>query len=307
MTASSGAGSSSGYGLSAPYPSYQSVSLNVDASTPCQQEPSASIPTASGIGIGRRLILPLTGAALLVAVSTICILLGGILVIDRPRLFLPSEYASRIQDNFAAGVPILGSWHNKIRAQSIAEEYRDTFLNVETDSHSRHSKHKKKGQVSGKKFGGDDGGEAKAPVGCEATILLLRHCEKESEYEHCNYVGYERAAFLPTLFGDGDERWPTPNYVFALNPGDRGTTWKKNFREVELILPLAEKANVTINAAYGADDASHLARHYHEMLKSGEACGKLAVVSWKHEGKQMCIYIAITIYRDTLVGEGKLK
>ena len=296
MTASSGAGSSSGYGLSAPYPSYQSVSLNVDASTPCQQEPSASIPTASGIGIGRRLILPLTGAALLVAVSTICILVGGILIIDRPRLFLPSEYASRIQDNFAAGVPILGSWHNKIRAQSIAEEYRDTFLNVETDSHSRHSKHKKKGQVSGKKFGGDDGDEAKAPVGCEATILLLRHCEKESEYEHCNYVGYERAAFLPTLFGDGDERWPTPNYVFALNPGDRGTTWKKNFREVELILPLAEKANVTINAAYGADDASHLARHYHEMLKSGEACGKLAVVSWKHEGKQMCIYISPSLF-----------
>ena len=281
MTASSGAGSSSEYGLSAPYPSYQSVSLNVDASIPCQ-EPSASIPKTSGIGIGRRLILPLTGAALLVAVSTICVLVGGILIIDRPRL--SSQYVEMID-----GVPILGSWHDKIRAQSIAEEYRHTFLNVESDSHSRHGKHKKKGRASGKKFGGDDGDEAKAPVGCEATILLLRHCEKESEYEHCNYVGYERAAFLPTLFGDGDERWPTPNYVFALNPGDRGTTWKKNFREIELILPLAEKANVTINAGYGADDASHLARHYHEMLKSGEACGKLAVVSWKHEGEQMCI------------------
>ncbi len=290
MTASSGTGGSGGHGLSAPYPSYQSVSLKVDASSTPFPAPSASIPKTSGIGIGRRLILPLTGAALLVAVSTICILVGGILIIDRPRLFLPSHYAEMIQDHFAAGVPILGSGHNKIRAQSIAEEYRHTFLNVENDSHSRHSKHKKKGRVSGKEFGGGDGDEPKAPVGCEATILLLRHCEKESEYEHCNYVGYERAAFLPTLFGDGDERWPTPNYVFALNPGDRGTTWKKNFREIELILPLAEKANVTINAAYGVDDASHLARHYHEMLKSGEACGKLAVVSWKHEGKQMCTY-----------------
>lgn len=297
MTASS----SSGYGLSAPYPSYQSVSLNVDASTPCQEPSASAFPKASGIGIGRRLILPLTGAALLVAVSTICILVGGILIIDRPRLFLPSRYAERIQDNFAAGVPILGSFHNKIRAQSIAEEYRHTFLNVESDS--RHSKHKKKGRVGGKELGGGDDDEPKVPVGCEATILLIRHCEKESEYEHCNYVGYERAAFLPTLFGDGDERWPTPNYVFALNPGDRGTTWKKNFREIELILPLAEKANVTINAAYGVDDASHLARHYHEMLKSGEACGKLAVVSWKHEGKQMCInvYIAINFYHDALV------
>lgn len=263
-----GGGSSDGSGLFTPYPSYQTVSFDLDTGT-CHDPPASTTPKSSC----RRIVLSLVGAAsLLVAISASI----GILLIDRPHLFMSPQYAEMIQDNFASGVPILGSSRNKIRAQSIAEQYRLDFLNnVEGDDSDRHGKHKRKK--------GSNSAGAKAPVGCEATIVLLRHCEKESEYEHCNYVGYERAAFLPTLFGDGDERWPMPSYIFALNPGDRGTRWKKNFREVELILPLAEKANVTINAGYGTEETSRLAKDFHHMLKSGEACGKLAVVSWKHE------------------------
>jgi hypothetical protein len=275
MTAKSGAEIGSGL-TSKHYPSYQSVPFDLNAGT-------ASAPKS----FPRRLPLRLGAASLLVAVMTTIV---GILLIDRPRLFLSPQYAELIQDNFASGVPILGSSRSEIRAQSIAEQYRLDFLNnVDgSESHSKHNhehKHKnktrkgKKGSIS-KEPSSD---EVKTPVGCEATIVLLRHCEKESEYEHCNYVGYERAAFLPTLFGDFDERWPTPSYIFALNPGDRGTSWKKNFREVELILPLAEKANVTIDAAYGIEDTSQLAKDFHRMLKNGKACGKLAVVSWKHE------------------------
>ena len=265
---------SAGSGLSTPYPSYQSVSFDVDAAT-CYHPSASATPKSSS----RRIVLHFVGgASLLVVLSSIV----GILLIDRPRLFLSPQYAELIQDNFASGVPILGISHNKIRAQSIAEQYRLDFLNNIDDDSDRHGKHKKrkKGSTGSKDL---SDAQAKAPVGCEATIVLLRHCEKESEYEHCNYVGYERAAFLPTLFGDGDERWPMPSYIFALNPGDRGTSWKKNFREVELILPLAEKANVTINAGYGTEETSHLAKDFHKKLKSGEACGKLAVVSWKHE------------------------
>lgn len=43
--------------------------------------------------------------------------------------------------------------------------------------------------------------------GCEGTILIMTACEKDSfssnqlVHQHCNYVGFERAQYLPTLFG----------------------------------------------------------------------------------------------------------
>ena len=262
-----GDSSSAGRGLSTLYPSYQSASVDLDSDICRDPTASTTAPKSSS----RRIALSLVGAASLSSI----VIIGILALIDRPRLFLSPQYAELIQDKFVSGIPILGSSYNKIRAQSIAEQYRLDFLNNEEGGGS--SKHKRK-------KGSSSSAGAKAPVGCEATIVLLRHCEKESEYEHCNYVGYERAAFLPTLFGDSEsERYPMPSYIFALNPGDRGTSWKKNFREVELILPLAEKANVTINAGYGTEETSRLAKDFHQMLKSGEACGKLAVVSWKHE------------------------
>jgi hypothetical protein len=71
-----------------------------------------------------------------------------------------------------------------------------------------------------------------APEGCEATVVIIRHCEKGSIREHCSYPGFERSVYLATLFGDDGERWPAPSQIFALSPGRHK---KMNFREMELV------------------------------------------------------------------------
>lgn len=116
-------------------------------------------------------------------------------------------------------------------------------------------------------------------AGCESTLLLIRHCEKTGPTEvngsgnsHCSYVGHERAHFLATLF---ESRWPAPSYLFALTP-ERSD--HLNFREYETLRPLSLKSGISIDFA----DHDNLASQYFALLKSGELCGKLTVVSWKH-------------------------
>lgn len=115
--------------------------------------------------------------------------------------------------------------------------------------------------------------------GCESTLLLMRHCEKDGRYEydkdgisHCSYVGMERSYFLPTLFGS---RWPRPSRLFALTP-DRGS--HLNFREYETLHPLSIQLGVPVEIA----DQDDLAARYFALLRSGSMCGRLTVVSWKH-------------------------
>ena len=135
--------------------------------------------------------------------------------------------------------------------------------------------------------------------GCEATILLMRHCEKYGPYvtdeqgnEHCSYLGYERAKYLASLFGRNDDddnpdkdatsttkqryRWPTPSHLFALSP-DRYDHW--NFREWETLQPLSKQIDLVIEVL-GRDDLPTL---FFDLLQSGALCGRLVVVSWKHE------------------------
>lgn len=187
----------------------------------------------------------------------------------------PDETYLDIVDEYNLGdVPIFGKSRGYFKAQNVADHFRLNSLEPEPEKDAGKKGHDQETI--------EDNG-IKAVVGCESTVVLLRHCEKENEYEHCNFLGYERSAFLPFLFGDSGERWPLPSYIFALNPAERGTEWKRNFREVELVLPLAEKANSTIISKYGTEDSVHLSKRIHSMLKSGELCGKIAVVSWKHE------------------------
>jgi hypothetical protein len=122
------------------------------------------------------------------------------------------------------------------------------------------------------------------PKGCETTLVLMRHCEKHGPSvidshgtAHCSYIGYERSSYITTLFGsDTRARWPMPSHLFALIP-DRGT--HMNYREYETLLPLSRKAEL----------ATELVRHpnfaadYFNLLQTGELCGKITVVSWKHE------------------------
>ena len=55
-----------------------------------------------------------------------------------------------------------------------------------------------------------------------------------------------------------------------------------NFREIETVGPLAEKSNVTIDDSYTIHHAKQLADNIHTFLRTGEMCGKVALVAWKH-------------------------
>ena len=118
--------------------------------------------------------------------------------------------------------------------------------------------------------------------GCESTLLLIRHCEKQGPSEtdhngnyHCSYLGQERSYFLTTLFGT---RWPNPSRLFALTPERGEGKGHLNFREYETLRPLSLKTGTPIEFA----DQNDLAKRYFDLLKSGDMCGKLTVVSWKH-------------------------
>ena len=122
--------------------------------------------------------------------------------------------------------------------------------------------------------------------GCEATILIVRHCEKAG-YEtkdasgdnHCSYIGYERAAYFATLFSDTEpDKYPFPSQIYALS-ADRGH--HDNYREIEMVKPVAQKAGVPVNDDYW--DSRKLGSKLMEDIASGELCGKLVLISWKHE------------------------
>lgn len=169
-------------------------------------------------------------------------------------------------------IPLLGKnkkWKHH-RAQTIADHSRESFLDS-TKSHSaskvHHSEIKKKVQS-----------------GCEASVVIVRHCEKSYIREHCSYAGYERAVFLATLFGNQKERWPMPSYLYAENPSGRKNPKKKNLREIETLLPVADKSKVTIDSTHSTTSTSDLAKELFGKISSGEMCGKVAVVSWKHTG-----------------------
>jgi hypothetical protein len=119
-------------------------------------------------------------------------------------------------------------------------------------------------------------------AGCESTLLIVRHCEKEGPSvadkhgnQHCSYLGHERAQFLPTLFGPG--LWPSPSLLYAFS-NKRGH--HMNYREIETLSPLANKLGLEINSGYS--NGGPLADDVFTHLSSGALCGQTVLVSWKH-------------------------
>jgi hypothetical protein len=119
-------------------------------------------------------------------------------------------------------------------------------------------------------------------AGCENTLLILRHCEKEGPSvadkrgsEHCSYLGHERAHFLPSLFGV--DKWPFPSLLYALSD-DRGG--HLNYREIETLTPLSNKLGLEINSQFRKN--RDMAEDYFTQLSSGNLCGQTTVVSWEH-------------------------
>ena len=132
--------------------------------------------------------------------------------------------------------------------------------------------------------------------------MILHYCDisgiakDEEGCGHCGYVGYERAAFLPTLFGEnGEEIWPSPSAMYAMKPersslGSGGGKKKKtttiktslNFRKVETILPLLRKVRVTVYVTYGYGEETKLANALQYDVNNGNLCSREAVISWRH-------------------------
>eukprot|EP00814_Leptocylindrus_danicus_P017300 CAMPEP_0116024110 /NCGR_PEP_ID=MMETSP0321-20121206/12093_1 /TAXON_ID=163516 /ORGANISM="Leptocylindrus danicus var. danicus, Strain B650" /LENGTH=368 /DNA_ID=CAMNT_0003495721 /DNA_START=259 /DNA_END=1365 /DNA_ORIENTATION=- len=124
-------------------------------------------------------------------------------------------------------------------------------------------------------------------LGCEGTVMIIRHCEKylrgvkhSSDFQHCNYVGFERAHYLATLFGDGDERWPAPAFIYSM-----GSTKSHHHvhREFETVTTISKKLTVPIETKYSIGKEEDLANDLIQKLQTGEMCGNLALISWKHE------------------------
>lgn len=47
--------------------------------------------------------------------------------------------------------------------------------------------------------------------------------------------------------------------------------------------PLSKKAGVTVDASYGTFTKDNLAKHVFGILRSGDMCGKMIVICWKHQ------------------------
>ena len=141
---------------------------------------------------------------------------------------------------------------------------------------------------------------AVVPNGCETTVLLIRHCEKpERRAEddgHCSAIGFERADFLPTLFLGNHSRWPTPTGLYALTTERKH---KSNYRAWETLLPLAEEieqqnqhGSPATNSTAEAQESSMVQlvasptqlveTLWLPQLQTGQLCGTVSVVAWKH-------------------------
>ena len=174
--------------------------------------------------------------------------------------------------------PSIGNWPND-----------DSSGNSNTNDSDNRAAHAR--QVLNKHFNRQS--NLMAP-GCEATIMIIRHCDKygpnvydQDGNEHCSYQGMERSHFLKTLFAkpmdnnsiENDTpnwRWPLPSYLFALT-ADRGS--HLNFRERETLHPLSIQSGLDIEMM----DPNDMPPRLFDMLQSGDMCGRLAVVCWKHE------------------------
>ena len=138
------------------------------------------------------------------------------------------------------------------------------------------------------------------PDHCETTLLVFRHCDKletnddddengntngstskkENINRHCSDVGYERAQYITTLFGNSNtSRWPTPNYLYALS-SHRDSY--ENYREFETLLPLSHLISVPIQNVTSTPVDTLAREYFFPLLTAGTICGQISVVSWKH-------------------------
>ena len=124
------------------------------------------------------------------------------------------------------------------------------------------------------------------PQNCEATIMLLRHCEKvgpsvldNKGNSHCSVMGWRRNQYLASLFGT---RWPLPTQLYAKSI-DRDT--HQNYRQVETLELVANKTGLSIDSQYNDERplANHILQTFYED-QAGPPCGEIIAIAWKHSG-----------------------
>ena len=129
--------------------------------------------------------------------------------------------------------------------------------------------------------------------GCQSTLIIMRHCEfttaedaevlDEEGNQHCSATGLARADFFPSLFGHGG-RWPLPAKLYAMKRDRQGVREKddySNYREIETLNPLGDKAEIDIDSSFSDGGERQLALEYFDDLGLGDYCDKSVVVSWK--------------------------
>ena len=242
---------------------YNSVDVGMRSNSECYEDPD--------YGTCKRLpwivLLPSVIFALLVGhISTIAYL-------GTTKTPMNNSLGSNNEDGIAVTQKYAESkFHEKLVDPCLASE---EFYNNSTD--------KEKVSMSAETSRDEDPKPPPRPPtdGCTGTILVLRHCEAGDAREHCGYMGRLRSQYIASLFGD-NARWPGPDYIFAMAPGERHNDLVKNWREIETVQPLGDKVKVDIDQTYGYPEKQKFVKHLYKMLRNGEMCDKVAVVSWKH-------------------------
>ena len=123
--------------------------------------------------------------------------------------------------------------------------------------------------------------KSSAELGCKVDIMILRHCERGDIKSHCTPEGFARAEYIATQFGeDKSTRWPKPDFLFARPPEGK----KLVHREIETLIPLSEKFDLPIRSeGYEVAHKKDMVGDIFHDMRQNEMCGKLLVVSWKHE------------------------
>lgn len=217
----------------------------------------------------RKLFCCGVGPCLMLSLITAVVLIGASFTLTPPNNDDDDLHMAEIQA--LSVVPFWGKRYAMEQAQNIADSYRDTYLPSKLVYHEIYDAYDFNGNSKGL-----------PPEGCEATVIVIRHCDKGNLREHCDYVGFERSVYISTLFGDNGERWPAPSYLYALNPAHRRNPNKHNYREIETVMPLAKKFGLSVDARFSTDTGKDLAENVFKLLKEGAMCGKVAVISWKH-------------------------
>jgi uncharacterized membrane protein len=132
---------------------------------------------------------------------------------------------------------------------------------------------------------------------CKVTVLITRHCNDYGVYamedadsgdKHCSFVGYERTEYFAEKFESHKaqtneqvhRRWPLPSALYALLPEQATQIGGINYRQIEMLLPLAKRTHVSIQVV---GTPEQVAESIHKKLQQdGDICGQVMVIAWKH-------------------------